>query len=156
MLIQNGVEQMNCYDSLLAIKKTSRQLYSELMTKFNNDLSGKCIIASDELARRLTKLGIKAETHQCWCLYECFEGCSNYCFEEHWVVRAKAGSQTVYIDLTISQFQWAFTRDIGKLYIGAKLPKFLLHRKPGRDTLKKCGWTDWYNTGSYVNNFEYY
>jgi len=147
---------MNSYDTIIEVEKQARQICNELYAKFNGNLMGTCIVASDELVSRLNKRGIKAIAYQCWCLYEYFENCTDYCFEEHWVVKVTVGSKTFYVDPTISQFQWAFTRDIGRVYIGSKLPKFFLPRKPGRDTLKKCGWTDWYNTGNYVNNFEYY
>lgn len=144
-------------NDITVLKRQLVKIRKELEHKYmNNVLSGKCIEASDELVERLIRLGYDAEAYQCWCLYELFESCMDYCYEEHWIVMVQFSDKRVYIDPTISQFQWAFSRDIGKVYIGMTLPKFLLARKPGRDTLKKCGWTDWYNTGNYINNFEYY
>lgn len=122
----------------------------------SEDMLGKCIEASDKLVYMLKHQGYdNVQAKQVWVLYQNFESCSNYCFEEHWIVEVTVGKLKWYVDLTMDQFQWAFDLSLPSIWIGSKLPTFMLPRKPGRTTLKKCGWTDWYNTGDYVNDFEY-
>lgn len=122
----------------------------------NDALAGQCIKASDKLVDILKKQGYNCKAYQCWCLYEDFEGCTDIPYEEHWIVAINISGQNYYVDATIQQFQWAFVKDLPKVYIGCTLPSFLLPREPGRDTLSKCGWTGWYNTGDYCCNFDYY
>lgn len=133
-----------------------RQMLEYKYGRSNDNMMGKCIEASDILEDRLTKLGYKAEAKQVWCLYEYFESCTDYCFEEHWLVMIRKGNDKRYIDVTMNQFQWAFSKQLPKVYIAKELPKFYLTRKPGKATLDKCGWNDWYNYGEYVNEFDYY
>lgn len=127
-----------------------------LLRKYNANLFGKCIEATDTLVEIYKSQGYQAKAKQVWCLYEYFENCSNYCYEEHWLVELIKGKEKLYIDVTLDQFQWAFSRKLPEIYMQKKLPKFLLTRKPGKTTLDKCGWNDWYNYGDYINNFEYY
>ena len=131
------------------------QLNKKYGMKYEN-LMGKCIEASDTLVEKLKLYGFNAEAKQVWCLYENFETCSNYCYEEHWIVKVTKGRDKVFIDLTIKQFQWAFFKELPSIYFSNKLPNFFLTRKPGKTTLDKCGWNDWYNYGNYVNNFNYW
>lgn len=120
------------------------------------NMMGKCIEASDKLVYMLKHQGYsRVRAKQVWVLYQNFESCSNYCFEEHWIVEVAYGEYKWYVDLTLEQFGWAFDFALPPIWIGTKLPTFMLTRKPGRDTLKRCGWTDWYNLGDYINNFEY-
>lgn len=127
-----------------------------LQSKYQGNLMGRCIEATDDLVEIYNSVGFQAKAKQVWCLYEYFESCSNYCYEEHWLVELINGKEKLYIDITLDQFQWAFTKKLPELYMQNKLPKFLLTRKPGKTTLDKCGWNDWYRYGNYVNNFEYY
>ena len=122
--------------------------------KYNNEIMGKCIEATDSIISKLREhnYGIIAEAKQVWVLYENFESCSNYCYEERWLVKVKVGRETWYVDATMDQFQWAFSKKLPRIYIGKYLPKFYLVRKPGKTTLDKCGWNDWYNYGDYENN----
>ena len=117
---------------------------------------GKCIEASDRIASMLVEMGFNAHVKQVWCLYENFENCMDYCYEEHWVAYVLLDGRRLYIDVTMDQFQWAFSKKLPEVYMGYKLPKFYLFKKPGKGTLDKCGWTSWYNTGNYENNFVYY
>lgn len=130
-----------------------------LESKYGNkseNMMGKCIEATDTLVEIYKQHGFNAEAKQVWCLYEYFESCSNYCYEEHWLVKITKGNDTRYIDVTMDQFQWAFSKKLPKVFKGRKLPNFYLSRKPGKTTLDKCGWNDWYNYGDYVNDFDYW
>lgn len=119
-------------------------------------MMGKCIEASDVLAAKLKQQGYNANAKQVWVLYQNFESCSDYCYEEHWIVEVTKGKDKVYIDTTLDQFQYFFDEiELPTVFIHNRLATFMLSRKPGRETLRKCGWTDWYNTGDYINNFEY-
>ena len=117
---------------------------------------GKCIEAADRIASMLIEMGYNAHVQQVWCLYENFESCSDYCYEEHWVTYVLLKGHRLYIDVTMDQFQWAFSKKLPAIYIDYKLPKFYLIKEPNRSILNKCGWTSWYNTGNYENNFVYY
>ena len=143
-------------EKLMSIKQVAMHERALIEQKYNGNTMGKCIEATDTIVAQLTSMGIKAEAKQVWCLYELFESCSNYCYEEHWVVKATVGNIVRYIDVTMDQFQWAFRKKLPEIYTGNKLPNFYLTRKPGKGTLDKCGWNDWYNYGDYVNNFNYY
>ena len=131
--------------------------YRIMVSKYGeNNLMGKCIEASDMITMQLQIMGYKASAKQVWCLYEYFENCSDYCFEEHWITLVESGKDKLYIDVTMSQFQWAFSKKLPRIYLKKKLPNFYLTRKPGKVTLDKCGWNDWYNYGNYVNEFDYW
>lgn len=128
-----------------------------LMQKYGNTF-GKCIEATDNIVEYLLKVEpkLKPEAKQVWVLYENFEGCTDICYEEHWLAKVLVKGYPYYIDVTMDQFQWAFYKKLPEIYFDRKLPNFYLVREPGKATLSKCGWTDWYNTGDYVNNFNYY
>jgi hypothetical protein len=111
---------------------------------------------TDTLVDIYIKHGYKAEAKQVWCLYENFEGCSYLCYEEHWLVKIIHNNISIYVDVTMNQFQWAFNKKLPYMYIENRLPNFYLARKPGKITLDKCGWNDWYNYGNYINEFDYY
>lgn len=128
---------------------------NEILRKYGTT-AGKCIMASDTIEAKLKERGYDAHVKQVWCLYENFETCMDYCFEEHWVAYVLLGGHRLYIDVTMDQFQWAFSKELPQLYMQYRLPKFYLSKKPGKTTLDKCGWTSWYNTGNYENNFIYY
>ena len=141
------------------IKETSYNVKQYMINKYgptNDNMMGKCIEASDTLVLKLKQSGFNAEAKQVWCLYENFESCTVYCYEEHWVVKVTKGKDKLFIDLTINQFQWAFSKELPQIYFDNKLPNFLLTRKPGEKTFDKCGWTDWLMYGDYENNFDYY
>lgn len=138
------------------ILTVAQQERSVLLNKYNANLIGKCIEASDRLVEIYKSIGYQAKAKQVWCLYEYFESCSNYCYEEHWLAELIKGKEKLYVDITLDQFQWAFSRKLPEIWMQNKLPKFLLTRKPGKTALDKCGWNDWYNYGNYINNFEYY
>lgn len=141
------------------IKEISKNVKQYLINKYgptNDNMMGKCIEASDTLVIKLKQYGFNAEAKQVWCLYEYFESCSDYCFEEHWLVKVTKGKDKQFIDLTLNQFQWAFTKELPQIYLSEKLPNFLLVRKPGKTIFDKCGWTDWMEYGEYINNFNYY
>ena len=141
------------------INHIARCVRQELESKYGSgtyDLMGKCIEATDKLVDLYRKAGFKAEAKQVWVLYENFESCSDYCYEEHWLTKVYSGNNKIYVDVTMTQFQWAFTVNFNKIFISDKLPNFYLSRKPGKTILDRCGWNDWYNTGNYVNNFNYY
>ena len=122
-----------------------------------NSTSGKCIETSDRITDRiLTETKIKACSYQIWCLYEFFENCTDICYEEHWITYILYKGRRIYIDATMDQFQWAFLRLLPEIYMDTKLPNFYLIREPGKSTLDKCGWNSWYNTGRYINNFNYW
>lgn len=132
-----------------------RQLEKSFGTGEN--LAGKCIISSDRLRFELDKAGFRVEPLQVWVLYEDFESCTDCCYEGHWLNKVTIGRKLFYIDCTIDQFQWAFqTHKLPKVYIGRTLPNWMLRKMPGIKTLSKCGWTDWYNTGNYINEFDYW
>lgn len=145
---------------LILIQNTALQVRNQLENKYgssNEDMMGKCIEASDLITEKLKHLGFKAESYRVWCLYEYFQSCTNYCYEEHWITKVVSGQEKLYIDVTMNQFQWAFiSKRLPRIYLDDKLPNFYLTRKPGKTTLDKCGWTSWYNTGDYINKFNYW
>lgn len=134
----------------------ARKIIEDKYGKTNEAMMGKCIEASDLITMQLQIKGYRASGKQVWCLYENFEGCSDYCFEEHWITLVESGKDKLYIDVTMNQFQWAFSKKLPRIYLNKKLPNFYLTRKPGKTTLDKCGWNDWYNYGDYINNFDYW
>lgn len=143
----------------MKIAEVATQARKMLESKYGNkydNLMGKCIEASDLITSQLQIIGFNAYSKQVWCLYENFESCSNYCYEEHWITVVEKGKSKIYIDTTITQFQWAFSKKLPNIWLKEKLPNFFLTRKPGKVTLDKCGWNDWYNYGDYVNEFNYY
>ena len=89
-------------------------------------------------------------------LYEEFENCSEYCYEEHWLNYVLINGRRLYIDTTMDQFQWAFSKKLQNIYFGGKLPNFYLRREPGKTTLDMCGWNDWIKYGDYENDFDYW
>lgn len=122
-----------------------------------DSLMGKCIISSDNLRSVLTKAGFNIQPMQVWVLYEYFENCSDYCYEEHWINKVKIANRVYYVDCTMDQFQWAFhSFKLPRIYIGRKLPNWMLTREPSKRVLNMCGWTDWYEGGDYINNFDYW
>ena len=127
-----------------------------ILEKYNGNIMGKCIEASDKIVSDLAQYNIKAKAIRVYCLYENFESCSDYCFEEHWLVKLRLNNQDWYIDVTMDQFQWAFYRQLPSIYSSTELPKFYLKKKPDKHILDLCGWNDWYNTGDYENNFVCY
>ena len=139
-------------------KKIYQIAYEERLRtlKKYNSVAGKCIETSDRITERLNKLGFNAHPYQVWCLYENFENCLDSCYEEHWVTYILYKGRRVYIDTTLDQFQWAFSKKLPEIYVSYKLPNFLLNRKPGKVTLDRCGWNDWYNYGNYINQFDYW
>ena len=147
-----------CDEFTRGIVETAMTLKNVLEKKYgrqNMAMMGKCIEASDTLVELLKQKGYTARAKQVWVLYQNFESCSDYCYEEHWIVEVTHGNHKVYVDITLNQFQWAFSMALPRVWVSKHLATFMLPRKPGRDTLRKCGWTDWYNTGDYYNQFEY-
>lgn len=151
---------MNKMNNAQKIRDIATKYRIKLEEKYGKDqysLMGKCIEATDTLVVMYKRIGIKASAKQVWVLYENFEGCTDICYEEHWLVKIELNkSQNLYVDITMSQFQWAFSRKLPAVYIDDTLPNFYLSRKPGKVTLDKCGWNDWYNYGDYTNNFNYW
>lgn len=142
-----------CYNALIGVRKILESKYG-----CNPDnMMGKCIEGSDTLEGILKAKKINAKAYQVWALYEYFESCSDYCYEEHWIVVVETGSGRLYLDPTFNQFQWAMHSHIlPKVYIGRTLPNWLLPKKPGRTTLNRCGWNDFYNGYRYINDFDYW
>lgn len=118
--------------------------------------SGKCISATDLLHDILSKNGYKVFSINVFVLYEKFESCTYYCYEEHWLNYVLINGRRIYIDTTMDQFQWAFSKKLPNIYISGKLPNFYLRREPGKTTLDRCGWNEWIKYGDYKNNFDYW
>lgn len=142
-----------CYEELIKVR-------SELENKYGHEtmqIMGKCIEGTDRLVHTLRNKGLKARPYQVWVLYEYYENCLEQCYEEHWLAVVEHNGYRIYLDPTFNQFQWAIcTKVMPKVYIGATLPNWFLNRKPGRDTLKKCGWHDYYNGYNFENKFDYW
>ena len=145
-------------DKLSILINTVMRHRTSLEKRFGqNNIMGKCIISSDHLRRALQRKGFIVEPVQVWVLYEYFENCSDYCYEEHWLNKVKFGNRVYYVDCTMDQFQWAFhSHKLPKVYMGRTLPNWMLANKPSKHTLNVCGWTDWYEVGDYVNRFNYW
>ncbi len=140
---------------IFLIQKIAQQERDKLLKKYGT-LNGKCIEATDNLVYVLQCNGFNASAKQVWVLYEDFESCSAYCYEEHWLVKILIDKSNYYLDITLDQFQWAFTRQLPTIYFDRKKPNFYLDKEPGRVILSRCGWTSYYNTGNYINNFNYW
>lgn len=141
------------------IDKIRQIAYEERQKTLNkyNTTTGMCIETSDRITNRiLLETKLQAHPKLIWVLYEYFENCYEYCYEEHWITYVLYKGRRIYIDATMDQFQWAFSKNLPDIYISYKLPNFYLIHKPGRTILDRCGWTDWYNKGNYINNFNYW
>ena len=144
--------------------KEAESVRIQLMEKYpesldvDHVLAGKCIEASDELARRLSDKGYDSEPIRVFCLYEDWDNCPEICYEEHWLVRVNNHNHgdNIYIDPTMNQFQWAFYEKIPEIFIGTEKPSFYLDEEPDEDFLEKVGWTDYYENGDNEPNFEYW
>ena len=104
----------------------------QIMQKYSGNIMGKCIEASDTIVDIIEKKSngkLKAQSKQVWVLYENFEGCTDICYEEHWLVKVLVKGYPCYIDVTMDQFQWAFYRKLPEIYFDRKLPNFYLTRK---------------------------
>lgn len=111
--------------------------------------------ATDLIVSYLVHLGLDAKPKQVYVLYQNIKSCTDTCFVEHWITELVDDKRKLYLDVTLEQFQRMFDLKLPRIWVGNKLPTFLLSRKPGKVTLEKCGWTDLQKTGSYKNNFEY-
>lgn len=152
MIVNEGIIQL-CYKELVNVRAALENKYGhETMS-----IMGKCIEGTDRLVSILRNKGLKAKPYQVWALYEYYENCLSQCYEEHWISMVECNGGRLYLDPTFNQFQWAMcTNILPKVYIGVTLPNWLLSRKPGREVLWKCGWTDYYNGYSFNNNFDYW
>ena len=67
------------------IKDVIYNVRNYILEKYNGSIMGKCIEASDLIVAELGKNNIRAEAIKVFCLYENFESCTYYCFEEHYL-----------------------------------------------------------------------
>lgn len=142
-----------CYNELVRVRLALENKYG----RESENMMGKCIEGSDKLVELLKRKRINARAYQVWALYENYESCLSCCYEEHWIVLVEHNGSRLYLDPTFNQFQWAiYERTLPKVYIGATLPNWLLSRRPGREVLKRCGWTDYYNGRQSDNDFDYW
>lgn len=143
------------------ILKTAKEVRNELLEAEreqggeDNNLMGKCIQASDRIADILQQEGYVCESIQCWCLYEDWESCPEVCYEEHWVNKITKGKDTLYVDATCSQFQWAFFEQLPDIYMGKQLPNFFLEKEPDLAFMKVIGWAHYYEYGEGSPNFDF-
>ena len=143
------------------ILKTAENVRTSLLEeerkqgKEENNLMGKCIKVSDTIAEILQAAGYQCESIQCWCLYEDWENCPEVCYEEHWVNKITKNEDTLYIDATCSQFQWAFFEQLPDIYVGKQLPNFFLKDEPNLEFLRKIGWENYYVYGDGGPNFDF-
>lgn len=142
-------------NQIAEIKDIGMHVRKKIIQEYGSTF-GRCIDASDLICEILTRQCYIVETKQVWVLYEYFENCTDLCYEEHWLVNIRYKGKPLYLDVTMDQFQWAFSKKLPELYLETKLPNFYLPRKPGKVVLDRCGWTDWYNKGNYINNFRYW
>ena len=122
------------------------------------DLYGRCIEASDDIVRELKKYGMKATSHQGYCLFEYYENCTDQPYADHVYTLYRKDGQTIYIDVTLDQFQSQFEKEIPPVVLLDYIPNFILKHKPGYYSLasKMCGWKDYYDGKDYYNNFDYW
>lgn len=136
------------------IYKEALSVYTFLKEKYNDNdaehcLAGKCIEASDLLAERLKDKGYKAQSKQCFVLYQNWEACSEICYEEHWYTEIKTPNGLICADPTMCQFKWAFEEELPDVYVGDK-PPFYLDSEPDEQFLKDIGWNQYYETGTII------
>ena len=145
-------------EQLFNIKHVAQVIRNDIYTRYNGQMMGKCIEASDTIVAYLRQYRITCEAKQVWVLYEYFENCMSCCYEEHWLVEIRHSKNKYYLDVTMDQFQSQFSKKLPEIYFSEKLPNFYLTRKitPNSKVLNICGWNDWYETGNYENNFNYW
>jgi len=76
------------------INKVAVTIREKTLAKYGTT-AGKCIETSDAITDILLSKGYHAEEKQVWVLYENFESCMEYCYEElgravHYYIEAKA------------------------------------------------------------------
>ena len=87
------------------IYNIAQNVREEMVDKYGNDLSGRCIESSDEIASRLiAKLGLDAVTVEGWCRFDDEYYGSDRPWDPHtWV---EIPSINVYVDATADQFNF--------------------------------------------------
>ena len=133
---------------LYILNSLAENMYQNLCAKYTqNGLIGKCIEATDALVENYKQYGLNAKAKRVFVLYQNYYNCTDLCFEEHWLVDVERQKKHFFVDTTISQFQWASYLVLPPILISNQLPTFYLPRKPSKQILKDCGWTDWYENG---------
>lgn len=139
------------------VRKELCAKYPESASDKEHSLAGHCIEASDLLSVRLSDLGFDSESVRCFCIYEDWEQCPEACYEEHWIVRVNGheNAEDIYIDLTMSQFQWGFFEELPDIYIGSA-PSMYVFQEPDEKFLEDIGWTAYYNGADTEPDFDFY
>lgn len=140
------------------IKKVLIETRQYIDNKYNGIMDGHCIEASDIIVKKLKKMNYYVTSHQGYCLYEYYENCTDQPYGDHvyTLVRDKESNQTLYLDVTLDQFQSQFNKKIPPIVMLDYIPNFILKRRPSKEILQKCGWLDYWDGYRYYNNFDYY
>ena len=114
------------------IKREAQAVNVLLKQKCGDDLTGRCIEASDMLTERLTKLGYTCKSRQCFVMYANWCSCSDRCYDEHWYTEVITSEGLICADATMAQFRWAFNDVLPEVYVGEK-PPYYLDEEPDKE-----------------------
>jgi hypothetical protein len=92
-------------------------------------LNGACIEASELIVKRLSEVAVKARTVEGWCVYDDQNYGSSRPYDEHTWVEVDAERGTLFVDVTLDQFQPAMDDFIEPVVIG-NVPQFLVLEEP--------------------------
>ena len=109
------------------IKKIALYERNITLKKYSGELYGKCIETSDRIVKRLSTVGIKAYTFECWCVFDDENYGSDRPWGEHTLVITDKG---LVVDVTADQFNCAMEDKYKELEIGTKLPNKMTFYEP--------------------------
>lgn len=113
----------------MPIYKIALDIRTALDIENEHGLHGKCIEASDSIVSRLKDIGIEAVAVEGWCIYDDEYYGSDRPYDEHTWVEAQVDGKTLFIDVTLDQFQAGMDDPIPAICIG-EVPDFLVLREP--------------------------
>lgn len=111
------------------INDIANQVRNDMVTKYQGNLVGKCIEASERIQQMLSERGIEALIVPGWCMYDNASNCSDRPYDEHTWCEAKVGDETIYIDVTATQFQPFMDENIPEVIIG-EMPGYMCYDEP--------------------------
>src|SRR5690606_28756893 len=113
------------------IRSVAECVRTELESKYELPLYGKCIEASDLIESKLKELGLAVTSREGWCLYEDEYYGSDRSYDEHtWCEVEIAGRETpLVVDVTLDQFQGGFFEELPRIFVGP-LPEFFQYEEP--------------------------
>lgn len=112
-----------------AVLAIAQEVRSAIVLKYPQGLHGACIEASDLIVAKLRAIGVEAANVEGWCLYDDEYYGSDRPYDEHTWVQASIGEESIFIDVTLDQFQGGMDDFIAPIVIG-EVPTFLVLDEP--------------------------